>query len=347
MPERLPAGWVSTGETRMDKILAMSDMRPRDRLAYWYDVACKVFVKHECRVEKLPTFDATIHRATLGELGIIEVDSLGLSYAAVTARNIANEDDGVFLLGLQLEGSATLIQDGREATLQPGDFTLLDAQRPYTSHYSAKWRRLFFKIPHRSLKARLPPSLLLTAHAVRRGPGIGGLVSDYLRMIPQHIGGLKEAARAQIGEQVLDLAAIALAAQGDNDRPALSSARATALLRLRAEIERRLPDPALDPETAAAAAGIGVRYANALLAEEGLSIQRLIVQRRLERCRLALSDATQAHRTIGDIAYGWVSPTCRTLRAASSAPSAARPASTAGSASAEACRRRAIGAADS
>jgi AraC family transcriptional activator of tynA and feaB len=92
----------------MDKILAMSELHPRDRLAYWYDVACKVFVKHECRVEKPPAFDATIHRATLGELGIVEVDSLGLSYA-VTARNIANEEDDVFLLGLQLEGSATLI----------------------------------------------------------------------------------------------------------------------------------------------------------------------------------------------------------------------------------------------
>jgi AraC-like DNA-binding protein len=293
------------GEAHLDKVLAMSEMHPRDRLAYWYDVACKVFVKHECRVEKLPAFDATIHRATLGEIGIIEVDSLGLNYAAVTKRNIANEEDGVFLLGLQLEGSATLIQDGREATLQPGDFTLLDAQRPYTSHYSAKWRRLFFKIPHRALKARLAPSSQLTAHAVRRGPGISGLASDYLRMIPQHIGALKEASRAQIGEQVLDLAALALAAQGAKDRPALSSARATALLRLRMEIERRLPDPALDPETAAGGAGISVRYANALLAEEGLSIQRLIVQRRLERCRLALFDAKQAHRTIGDIAYGW------------------------------------------
>jgi AraC family transcriptional activator of tynA and feaB len=289
----------------MDKILAMSELHPRDRLAYWYDVACKVFVKHECRVEKPPAFDATIHRATLGELGIVEVDSLGLSYAAVTARNIANEEDDVFLLGLQLEGSATLIQDGREAILQPGDFALLDAQRPFFTHYSAKWRRLFIKIPHRSLKARLAPSSQLTARAVRRGPGISGLVSDYLRMIPQHIGALEEASRAQIGEQVLDLAAIALAAEGAKDRPALSSARATALLRLRTEIERRLPDPALDPETAAGAAGISVRYANALLAEEGLSIERLIVQRRLERCRHALSDATQAHRTIGEIAYGW------------------------------------------
>ena len=213
----------------MDKVLAMSELHPRDRLAYWYDVACKVFVKHECRVEKFRRhLTRRSTERTLGELGIVEVDSLGLSYAAVSPRDIAHEEDDVFLLGLQLEGSATLIQDGREATLKPGDFTLLDAQRPFVTHYSQKWRRLFLRIPHRALKARLAPSSQLTAHAVRRGPGISGLVSDYLRMLPQHIGALNEASRAQIGEQILDLAALALPEQGAKDRPALSSARATA-----------------------------------------------------------------------------------------------------------------------
>ncbi len=289
----------------MDKVLAMSELHPRDRLAYWHDVANKVFVKHECRVEKLPTFDATIHTATLGELGVVDVDTFGLRYTSVHARNIRNGEDDVFLLGLQLAGSATMVQDGREATLQPGDFTLLDAQRPFVTRYSEKWRRLFIKIPHRALKARLAPSSQLTALAMRHGSGINGLVSDYLRMIPQHIGGLPEGSKARIAEQVLDLAAVALGAEGGRGRPALSSARATALLRLRSEIERRLPDPALNPETAAAAAGISVRYANALLAEEGLSLERLIVSRRLERCRFALADARQAHRTIGDIAYCW------------------------------------------
>ncbi len=289
----------------MDKVLAMSELHPRDRLAYWYDVACKVFVKHECRVEKPPAFDATIHRAALGELGIVEVDSLGLSYAAVTARTIANEEDDVFLLGLQLEGSATLIQDGREATLEPGDFALLDAQRPFFTHYSAKWRRLFIKIPHRSLKARLAPSSQLTAHPVRHVSGIGGLTADFIRMIPDRIDQLRAREKAQIGEQLLDLVALALAAECGKDRPALSSARATALLRLRTEIERRLSDPSLDPSKAAAAAGISVRYANALLASDGTSLERLIVSRRLERCRLALEDPAQAHRAIGEIAYAW------------------------------------------
>src|SRR4029079_17141348 len=206
-------------------------------LAYWHDVACKVLVKHECRVEKLPAFDTTIHRAMLGDIGIIEVDSLGLNFAAVTKRNIANEADDVFLLGLQLGGSATLIQDGREATLQPGDFALLDAQRPYVSHYSARWRRLFLRIPRRALKARLAPSSQLTARAIRHTSGIGGLVSEYMRMIPQRVLAIPAAARAQIGEQILDLAAIALAAEGNKDRPALSSARSVALLQLRTAVE--------------------------------------------------------------------------------------------------------------
>jgi len=290
----------------MDKILAMSDTHPRDRLAYWYDVACKVFVKHECRVENTPVFDAPIHRGALGELSVIEVESRGLNYAAVTARNIANEEDGVFLLGLQLEGSATLMQDGREAVLQPGDFALLDAQRPYTSRYSEKWRRLFIKIPHRALKARLAPTSQLTARAVRHGNGVGGILSDYVRLLPPRIGKLQTVDRERIGEQLLDLIALALAAQrGSDDAPSLSSARAVALLQLRTVIETRLHDPSLDPETAAAAAGISVRYANSLLANEGMSLQRLIVSRRLERCRMPFTDARQAHRSVGEIAFAW------------------------------------------
>jgi AraC family transcriptional activator of tynA and feaB len=289
----------------MDKILAMADTHPRDRLAYWYDVACKVFVKHECRVENSPMFDASIHRGTLGELNIIEVESHGLNYAAVTARDIANDDDGVFLLGLQLEGRATVIQDGREVALQPGDFSLLDAQRSFTSHYSSKWRRLFVKIPHRALKARLATSQL-TARAVRRESGVGGILSDYLRLLPPRIDSLQPIERERIGEQLLDLIALALGAQrGSDETPSLSSARAVALLQLRTAIETRLHDPSLDPETAAAAAGISVRYANSLLAHEGMSLQRLIVSRRLERCRMAFTDARQAHRSVGEIAFAW------------------------------------------
>jgi AraC-like DNA-binding protein len=87
--------------------------------------------------------------------------------------------------------------------------------------------------------------------------------------------------------------------------PTLSLPRSTALMRLKSIIDARISDPALRPADVAAAAGISVRYANALLAEENSSLARYILHRRLEHCRKALEDPLQAHRTIGDIAFGW------------------------------------------
>jgi AraC-like DNA-binding protein len=289
----------------MDVVLTLSDVHPRDRLAYWYDVACKVFGRHECHVDKLSAFNASIHQAPLGELSVIELDSTGLRSTAVTKHTIANQEDDVFILGLQLEGSATLIQDGREANVTPGDFVLLDAQRPFTSHYSPQWRRLFIKIPHRSLNARLAASSELTARPVRSSTGVGGLTSGFIRMIPDRIGVLQPAAKTQIAEHLLDLAALALASETTKDKPALSSGRAIALLQLRMAIESRLSDPTLDPSSAASAAGISVRYANVLLSQQGTSLQRLIMSRRLDHCRRALEDPAQARRTITDIAFAW------------------------------------------
>lgn len=289
----------------MDTVLSMSGVHPRDRVAYWYDVACKAFVTHECKVGAPSTFDAVLQHARLGELGIVSVQSRGLKRVERTSRCIANGDDDYFLLCLEANSTSTLIQDGREATIHPGDFTLLDAQRHYLCHYQDR-RQITVKIPHRALKARVGPTLQLTARAIRASSGLGGLLSHHIQQLPYRVGGLRPAEQEQISDQLLDLIALALTAHSGSDKiPALSSARAVALLQLRSAIESRLDDPALDPATAATAAGISVRYANALLADEGSSLQRLIVARRLDRCRLALQDPLQAHRTISDIAYAW------------------------------------------
>jgi len=288
----------------MDKVLAMSDIHPRDRVTYWLDVAGKAILDHECRVKAGSAFDATLLRAPLGELSIMSIETLGLESVNRTARAIAHGEDDVFLLYLQLTGSATFIQDGRETVIHPGDLVLLDAQRPFLCRYGHR-RHIAIKIPHRSLKARLASSSQLTARALRRRDGVCALASDFIRLIPEHIDALQPLAKLQISEHVLDLAALALATQTGADTPAVSSGRAVALLRLRMAIESRLTDPALNPSTAAAAAGISVRYANDLLSRQGSSLGRFIVSRRLERCRSALEDPQQSHRTISEIVYAW------------------------------------------
>jgi len=288
----------------MDKVLAMSDIHPRDRVAYWLDVASKAVVNHECEVKTPSAFDATVLSASLGELSIMSIESLGLETVKHTARAIAHGEDNVFLLYLQLMGSSTFVQDGRETVVHPGDLVLLDAQRPFLCRYEHR-KQITIKIPHRSLKARLASSSQLTARAVRRRDGVCALASDYIRMIPEYVDALQPTAKLQITEHVLDLAALALASETGEDTPALSSGRSGALLRLRMAIESRLTDPALDPSMAAAAANMSVRYANDLLSQQGSSLGRFIVSRRLERCRNALEDPQQAHRTISEIVFAW------------------------------------------
>ena len=93
------------------------------------------------------------------------------------------------------------------------------------------------------------------------------------------------------------------AANAPVEQVALSSRKEVVLARLKATIEGALHDHGLKPADAAAAAGISVRYGNALLAEEGTSLERYLVFRRLQRCREALVDPAQARRTVSDIAY--------------------------------------------
>jgi AraC family transcriptional activator of tynA and feaB len=289
----------------MQRVLTTADVLPRDRLAFWYDVAGQVFPDHEFRLQGPSTFNATLHHAPLGQIDIIHVDGVGIRQSTRSAAHIAHGEDDVFFLCLQVSGNGALSQDGRDAAVGPGDFALLDAQRPNIARFAEAYKQIVLKIPHRALKARMPPSSQLTARTVQHTDGLGGLVSEYIRLLPSRIAMLQPMERARIAEQVLDLVALSLAAEGGKDRPALSSVRAVALLRLRTAVEARLSDPSLDHAAAAAAAGISVRYANALLKVENSSLERLIVSRRLERCRRALEDPAQAHRAIGEIAYAW------------------------------------------
>jgi AraC-like DNA-binding protein len=116
---------------------------------------------------------------------------------------------------------------------------------------------------------------------------------------------MSQVAEEVLKHQMIDLIAVSLAKMVQSGTPRISSARGLVLLRVRAAVERRLSDPALDGEAVAAAAGVSVRYANLVLADEGTSIGRYIQDRRLARCRRALEDPHQAHRSLSEIAYGW------------------------------------------
>jgi len=195
-------------------------------------------------------------------------------------------------------------QAGHEVLLETGDITLVDPRRPAWANH-LKGARLILKVPRRELEARVGKTHQMMAVSIKPTAPEHALTSAFLEMLATHTDALDPATADIVRNQALDLIAVSLAKAMDRSTPRVSSARALVLVNVRAAIEARLTDPLLDSDTVAGAAGVSVRYANAVLAEAGTSIIRLIRARRLERCRRALQDPSHATRAISEIAYGW------------------------------------------
>jgi len=275
------------------------DLAPHDRVPYWMDVASKAFFVHDMMVGAA-AFDGALKFDRMGGIGI-STCVCGPCKITRTRQDIARDSIDDYILGIRLEGRTVVEQDGWTTMFEPGTAVLHDTARPLSAEYLDHSKSLYFMIPRKAIEARLGTRVRLTKRISENG-AVAGVMSDFLRSLAARVDDLGQEVHGRLGEQAVDLIALGFVEPSDINS---HSTRATTLLRLKSEIDTRLADPALRPSNAAAAAGISIRYANALLAEEGSSLERYILQRRLERCRGALQDPRQRHRMIGDIALSW------------------------------------------
>ncbi len=288
----------------MATVYSTNEVHPRDRIAYWVDVATKGFVRHEFRSNIGSAFQGSVRVGSLAALGVATF-VCDAAEVCRSARDVARADSDDLLLCLQLSGRSVRCQDGREAVNDAGSFLLLDTRRPFTISFEARASTISFKIPRELLEARLGSVSAMTARAISSQEPIAALTSGFLAMLPAYIDALDIQSAQKVADDALDLIALAFSKENDQNGATLSSARTLALLRLKSAVDAGLCDPELRPGAVAAAAGVSVRYANALLSNEGTSLARYVQDRRLERCRRALGDPAHAHRTIGEIAYSW------------------------------------------
>jgi len=284
----------------MKTAFSTESVHARDRLAFWREEASKLYVAHEFSTRVGRKFHGKIGIGTLGNIALasFECDECLVTR---TAGSLKSADDDDMLLCRLDAGNMAAHQDGRDIVAAPGDVYLLDPRRPFALEVGGT-RSLVLKVPRAEMEARLGDLTPYTATLLPRGQSVSALASDFLSMAMQRSGEIDPSIGGSIAQQVLDLVAIAFGVRV-GAAAKLSSPRIATLTRLKYVIEARVRDPELKLPDIAAAAGISVRYANALLAQENTSLERFIMFRRLQHCRQALEDPSQLGRTVGDIAY--------------------------------------------
>ena len=256
---------------------------PAARLAYWNELASETFNNLTVDARDRSGFRGEMVRAPIGELTLMSADS---APASVSRTSDALRSAGglkAFDLHFQLAGRSLNAQDGREALLETGDFTLCDASRPYRVSFDEPNHMLCLKAPAQVLVSRLGDveSLLCVPMSARSAGA--SMLSSFLRSVWRELqdGEVADQAWAEtVSSVILDLMALAYRPL----RPGASDASRRAVRRREAHalIEQRLCDPELDVGQIAAALGISARYLQLLFAEDGATPSGFIQDRRLQ-----------------------------------------------------------------
>lgn len=282
-----------------------TDSAPQHRkLAFWQDIVCDVFVGLDCTSDLGDRFRGSVSRSMLGGVACTQVTS-GAQHVFRTPSRIARAHEDFILVALGRDGVGGVLQDGREATIHPGEFALYDTTRPYQLLFNNDFSQTIFQIPRGALQKRIAGIESLTATSFDRQRPLDRLALEFLTAVSGMVDQVDHITGARLSEQALDLLALSMSERLADTRLSPSTHRAALSYRVKAHIRAHLSDPELSLSATAAALGISSRYVNALLADEQTSFQRYVLSQRLERCRHDLSAPAHAGRHIGEIAFAW------------------------------------------
>jgi AraC-like DNA-binding protein len=275
------------------------------RLDYWRDIISSTFVALDCDAPESRNFDAKLTTGALRDVQFSTVES-GAQHVQRTPQRIRQAPCDHFLLSFQQRGSGRVIQDGRAAALQPGDFALYDTARPYELVFEEDFEQLVLRVPRTYLARRVVRPERLTAIAFTSRSHSGAAVaSSFVAALAQKIGQLPGAISSTFHQALIDVLVGSLAEGVHVESTPTAANRLVMRQRIRTYVEQRLSDPALNCSRVAAAHGISVRYLHKLFAEEGVSLTEWLWSRRLERARAALESSASTGQSVTQIAYDW------------------------------------------
>jgi AraC-like DNA-binding protein len=245
------------------------------------------------RLRSVDFDDAHVHEVTASPHTVQRTESL-----------ITGGDARFYKASLQVSGTGLLIQDGREAVLQPGDLAIYDTARPYSLVFENDMRMLVLMFPRELLG--LPPDMMqqLTAHRFSSDNGLGAMIIPFLQNVSQNLDKVGGVTGPRLVHTAIDLITTMFANELDLEADARDSHQLL-MQQIRHYIEANLGSPELGPTQIAAAHYISNRHLHGLFRQKGTTVSTWIRERRLENCRRDLIDPLKAHVSVGAIASRW------------------------------------------
>lgn len=274
------------------------------RRRFWEDTVATLYAAATVTVENPRQFYGHIDYHKFGGIVLSDIRA-ERSQVIRESRHIGAAEDNLIQLNLQVEGTGSIVQDGREAMTAPGELVIYDSARPYQMRFDGPFRQLSVDFPRSLLRNRFSINERFTARPFSGTNGPGRFLYAYVRTLlwDQDVGDQLMAERLQ--DHLLDLLGTAVSGLAQADHVNSSDARSATLLRIKAYLNANLHDPELAGAAVAASQGLSLRYLYYLFEAEGTSVRRFIQDARLDHCRRAIEDPSMMGRSLTDIAFEW------------------------------------------
>jgi AraC family transcriptional regulator, positive regulator of tynA and feaB len=257
----------------------------------------------DCRIQfpKRYAFHGSIDIRMVGSLELMRFSSSALSFTESPSE--AAHSKTYCIVTTQLEGVRCYSQDGQAAVLEPGDSTLIDCARPWSSRSAGESVRLYLRVPRELLANRLRAAKFPIPRRIAGNAGLGATLFQLATSLFHEAEMFKPRESAAALEAYFEILSACLGHCEAESGTARHGKELSS--RILSFIETHLAEPTLDPLRIASAVGISVRHLHRLFAAQGQTVADWIRHRRLQECRRDLGDIRLGDRTITEIAFFW------------------------------------------
>lgn len=288
----------------MARLLSTAEVAPRHRLSYWVDAVCDTYVQLDCDAPGAGTIDGEIRLDTLATLELSRVTASAQRVKRTPAK-IARASEDYFLVSIQTRGQGAVLQDGRAALLQAGDFALYDSTRPYELIFERDFQQFVLMLPGPALRSQLRDTQALTARPVSGTRGAGHLMIGMIQALANDIGALEPASAAAVAQSVEHILVAGLRSLPGEAAPSASQLTVFHREQIKAFVRANLRDPQLGVARIAAQLRTSPSTVHRAFAGEPCSVTDWIWAQRLDGVRRDLCDPALGARSVSELAFSW------------------------------------------
>jgi AraC-like DNA-binding protein len=286
----------------LDQVFSTESLARAKRYAAWRDAICDVYVNVDVHAEDQSNYDGFIRETQFGAVAVTDVL---LSRQQISRRrsHLSRLDKDCYYVQFIQTGNLNVLQSGATLSTNAGTGALFCASEPYDLQCLGKVRSYYLELPREDFAARFAKDRVPIAATVSTGRGLGRIAVEFCSMLASQGSSLDASVRARLGDELMDVLALAFDSARDEEPLSNHAVRKARLRSVKAWIEDHLCEPDLTLEAIAKGNAISLRYLHALFRVDGTSVSSWIWGRRLERSYDMLLNSDHDARSLTEIAY--------------------------------------------